>query len=170
MIQQIDTLTSIANEFSNFAKMPKANIEETDLFEILKSTIELFEVDNRLEIQFNSTSSTALINGDQKQLTRVFNNLIKNAIQAIPDEKRGLIIVNLTNNKHVFRIEIKDNGNGISEELLDKIFVPNFTTKSTGTGLGLAMVKQIIETHHGSINFTTKIGEGTSFFVELPCK
>lgn len=170
MIQQIDTLTSIANEFSNFAKMPKANIEETDLFSILESTIELFEVKNNLEIQFKTVLSSAIINGDQKQLTRGFNNLIKNAIQAIPDEKGGLIIVNLSQTKNSYQIEIKDNGIGISEELIDKIFVPNFTTKSTGTGLGLAMVKQIIETHHGSIDFKTKIGEGTSFIVELPQK
>lgn len=170
MIQQIDTLTSIANEFSNFAKMPKANIEKTDLYSILESTIELFEVKINLEIQFKTVLSSAIINGDQEQLTRVFNNLIKNAIQAIPDEKKGHIIVNLSQAKNIYKVEIKDNGSGISEDLIDKIFVPNFTTKSTGTGLGLAMVKQIIETHHGSIVFTTKIGEGTSFFVELPCK
>ncbi len=170
MIQQIDTLTSIANEFSNFAKMPKANIEETDLLSILTSTIELFEVSNQLEVQFNTSLTTALINGDQKQLTRVFNNLIKNAIQAIPDEKQGLIVVNLERKQQNFRIEIQDNGSGISEELIDKIFVPNFTTKSTGTGLGLAMVKQIIETHHGNIDFQTEMGKGTIFFVELPCK
>lgn len=170
MIQQIDTLTSIANEFSNFAKMPKTNMEETDLFSILKSTIELFEVRNNLEIKFKTTLSSAFINGDQKQMTRIFNNLIKNAIQAIPDERKGLIVINLLQENDFYRIEIKDNGTGISEELIGKIFVPNFTTKSTGTGLGLAMVKKIIETHHGTIEFTTNIGVGTSFIVELPQK
>lgn len=170
MIQQIDTLTSIANEFSNFAKMPKANMEETELLTIIKSTIELFKETKNVTINFETPIQEAVITGDQKQLTRVFNNLIKNAIQAIPDEKIGEIEVGLKQNKNNFIIEIKDNGSGISEELLDKIFVPNFTTKSTGTGLGLAMVKQIIETHNGKIDFETKENKGTSFYVSLPTK
>ena len=170
MIQQIDTLTSIADEFSNFAKMPKANMEETELLIVLKSTIELFKETNNVTISFKTPIPNAIINGDQKQLTRVFNNLIKNAIQAIPDERAGEIEVSLKQNENNFIIQIQDNGSGISEELLDKIFVPNFTTKSTGTGLGLAMVKQIVETHNGEIYFETELSQGTSFYVSLPSK
>lgn len=168
MITQIDTLTSIANEFSNFAKMPKSNIENTDLLSILTTTIDLFKDNNKVDITFNSAIPKAHIRGDQKQLIRVFNNLIKNAIQAIPDDRKGVININLNTNDNFFLIEIEDNGSGISEELIDKIFVPNFTTKSTGTGLGLAMVKQIIEIHNGNIKFETIKEQGTTFFIELP--
>ena len=168
MIEQIDTLTSIANEFSNFAKMPKANFETTDLLSILKSTIELFKESENVEITFRTTLKKAMVHADRKQLIRVFNNLIKNAIQAIPDETNGKILVILKENVHEYQIAITDNGSGIADELLEKIFVPNFTTKSTGTGLGLAMVKQIIEIHSGDIYFETKVGEGTTFFVSLP--
>ena len=170
MIQQIDTLTSIANEFSNFAKMPKANIAAIDLLSILKSTLELYKDTKNLTINFNPSLTTALIDGDSEQLTRVFNNLIKNAIQAIPDDKQGEIHVSLTEKDKLFTVQIKDNGSGIADDLLDKIFVPNFTTKSTGTGLGLAMVKQIIDTHKGQIHFETLAGKGTSFFLSIPSK
>lgn len=168
MIQQIDTLTSIANEFSNFAKMPKVKMETTNLMDYLKRTIELFNQTENVSINFESTIDSAMINGDPEQLTRVFNNVIKNAIQAIPDNKDGKIKVRLTENVKEFLIDITDNGIGISDELIEKIFVPNFTTKSTGTGLGLAMVKQIIETHLGSVDFTTKPGIGTTFHISIP--
>ncbi len=166
MVQQIDTLTSIANEFSNFAKMPKANMREIELIKIISRTIELFKEIKNISISFyHKNIIEAFIFGDAEQLIRVFNNLIKNAIQAIPDEKEGVIEVLLTQNRDDYKLEIKDNGFGIPEELLQKIFVPNFTTKSTGTGLGLAMVKQIVETHNGEVYFETKIDIGTSFFV-----
>ncbi len=169
MIQQIDTLTSIANEFSHFAKMPKANMEEIDLKEVVSSTFELFDETEHIHLIFTDHDiDQANITGDREQLNRVFNNLIKNAIQSIPDEREGQIEVKLSENSSMYKIEVKDNGSGIPEDLEGKIFVPNFTTKSTGTGLGLAMVKQIIESHHGDIRFVTKVGVGTSFFVELP--
>ncbi len=166
MVQQIDTLTSIANEFSNFAKMPKAKMQEIELIKIISSTIELFKETQNVSIFFfHKNIREAFIHGDAEQLTRVFNNLIKNAIQAIPDDVAGRIEVIVRQTMHQFKIEIKDNGIGIPDKLSQKIFVPNFTTKSTGTGLGLAMVKQIIEIHHGEVYFETKTGLGTSFFV-----
>jgi len=166
MVQQIDTLTSIANEFSNFAKMPKANMQEIELVKIISSTIELFKETGNVSIDFlHQNLETIYIKGDSELLTRVFNNLIKNAIQAIPDDKKAEINVFITQTNLQYKIEIKDNGVGIPEELLQKIFVPNFTTKSTGTGLGLAMVKQIVETHNGEVYFDTELGVGSSFFV-----
>ena len=169
MIQQIDTLSSIANEFSNFAKMPKANMESISISDVLRSTIELFGDTEGVKLDFlNKAKGDCGIMGDPEQLTRVFNNLIKNAIQAIPDEKSGHIEVFLIEKPNAYQILVKDNGEGIPEELQGKIFVPNFTTKSTGTGLGLAMVRQIVESHSGSIEFETKLGVGTTFIVDLP--
>jgi len=169
MIQQIDTLTSIANEFSNFAKMPKANITKLNINDVLKSTCELFGETENVNIIFEGKEDNfAFVSGDKEQLNRVFSNLIKNAIQAIPDGKHGQVKVELVPKGNSYLIVIKDNGSGIPSELEDKIFSPNFTTKSTGAGLGLAMVKQIIDNHKGEIYFETVINEGTTFFIELP--
>lgn len=170
MIQQIEALTTIANEFSNFAKMPKANLEPIEIQDLLKSTIDLYGETDNVEIVYSDNGiEEGKIIGDKEQLIRVFNNLIKNAIQAIPDDKKGMINVEMVKKGNSFLIQIKDNGIGIPKDLEEKIFSPNFTTKSTGSGLGLAMVKQIIETHRGDIYFVTKEGEGTTFFVEIPC-
>ncbi len=104
---------------------------------------------------------------DESQIQRVFNNLVQNAIQAIPDEREGEISISLENEDDNVLIMIKDNGNGISDELRDKIFVPNFTTKTGGMGLGLAMVRNIIESADGEIWFETVEDEGTTFYVRL---
>lgn len=170
IIEQIDTLSSIATEFSNFAKMPKANLEKINVNEILANTIALFHDSENLEIVFDTEiTSEAFVNADKEQLLRVFNNLIKNAAQAIPEERKGKIVVALKNEKQQFLISVSDNGNGINDDVLDKIFVPNFTTKTGGMGLGLAMVKNIVETVSGRIWFETKAGIGTTFYVSLPC-
>ncbi len=170
IIEQIDTLSNIATEFSNFAKMPKANLEKINIKEIIVNTIALFHDSENLQIIFDTEiSSEAFVNADKEQLLRVFNNLIKNATQAIPEERKGKIIVALKHEKQHFLISVSDNGNGINDDVLEKIFVPNFTTKTGGMGLGLAMVKNIVETVDGKIWFETKAGIGTTFYVSLPC-
>jgi nitrogen fixation/metabolism regulation signal transduction histidine kinase len=170
IIEQIDTLSNIATEFSNFAKMPKANLEKINIKELIVNAIALFHDSENLEITFESSvESDAFVFADKEQILRVFNNLIKNAIQAIPEDRKGKIMVALKKEKMQFLISVSDNGNGIDEDVLDKIFVPNFTTKTGGMGLGLAMVKNIVETANGRIWFETKAGFGTTFFVSLPC-
>lgn len=170
IIEQIDTLSSIATEFSNFAKMPKTNLEKINIKEIIVNTIALFHDSENLEIVFETEiDSEAFVSADKEQLLRVFNNLIKNAAQAIPQERKGKIVVTLKNEKQQFLISVSDNGNGINDDVLDKIFVPNFTTKTGGMGLGLAMVKNIVENVAGRIWFETKSGAGTTFYVSLPC-
>ena len=170
LIEQIDALTRIANEFSNFAKMPKAQEESLDLVEILKSTHAVFadgEKDYELTMQ-NTLEGPAMIWADKNLCLRVFNNLIKNAIQAIPPDQLGEIEIIISAENESYKVEIKDNGIGIDEAAADKMFIPYFTTKSTGTGLGLAMSKQIIENMNGSIWFESELSEGTSFFVSFP--
>ena len=105
---------------------------------------------------------------DKDQFVRVFNNLIKNAIQAIPADRTGKISIDLVQKDRKAVIQIADNGIGIDPSKVGKIFVPYFTTKSTGTGLGLAMVRQIIENHQGTIDFETEVGVGTTFEIILP--
>ena len=170
IIEQIDTLSSIATEFSNFAKMPKANLEKTNVQEILSNAIALFDDSENIHINFkNNTSAEAYVLADKEQLLRVFNNLLKNAIQAIPENREGRIVVTLTKEASGFVVSISDNGSGISDDVLDKIFMPNFTTKTGGMGLGLAMVKNIVEIANGRIWFETKANVGSTFYVSLPC-
>jgi nitrogen fixation/metabolism regulation signal transduction histidine kinase len=169
LITQIDALTNIANEFSNFAKMPKSKLQKLDVVQVLRSSMELFDEHEDVSVYFNCPEDGEVeINGDNEQLLRVFNNIIKNGIQSIPSNQEGRVDIELTVVDRYCRIAIKDNGEGIPDEVRDKIFVPNFTTKSSGSGLGLAMVKQIVDAHQGSIEFDTKQGVGTEFVVKLP--
>ncbi|MBL0340275.1 MAG: HAMP domain-containing histidine kinase [Bacteroidetes bacterium] len=169
LIEQIDTLSNIATEFSNFAKMPKANNDEVELSGILKNTVTLYSENESATITYyQHQSGNYMVFSDREQLLRVFSNLIKNAIQSIPDGTKGHVHVELKNEKGFVIASIKDNGVGISDNEAERIFTPNFTTKTGGTGLGLAMVKNIIEQANGKVWFQTKIGEGTTFYVSLP--
>jgi two-component system nitrogen regulation sensor histidine kinase NtrY len=169
IIEQIDTLSSIATEFSNFAKMPKANLEQVNLSQTIINTVDLYKNTDEAEIIFESqTTETPFVMADKEQLIRVFNNLIKNATQAIPEGKKAKIRIVLSKEGHQYLVGITDNGTGISEDVLDKIFMPNFTTKTGGMGLGLAMVKNIVESVNGRIWFETKSNVGTTFYVCLP--
>lgn len=167
MIEQIDALTNIANEFAHFAKMPPPKMETIDLIPILENVVEVNRIDSCAFV-LNFSMSKALILGDKEQMLRTFNNLIKNAIQAIPSEKQGQIIIRLAQESSKIIVEIEDNGIGIIPEEQAKLFVPYFTTKSNGTGLGLAMVKQIVENHAGMISFHTTPKMGTIFTISLP--
>ncbi len=170
LIEQIDALTKIANEFSNFAKMPKAQEEEINLAEVLESTNAVFaESEGDYDLSFrNEVEANAIVWADKNLCLRVFNNLIKNAIQAIPSDRKGAVDVVLREQDDQFVVIITDNGVGIDEESKAKMFIPYFTTKSTGTGLGLAMSKQIIENMNGKIWFESTLEIGTSFFVSFP--
>lgn len=168
LIEQIETLSNIASEFSNFAKMPKARAERLELISLLRNTVSLFKNSSDMQVLFDCDLKEAWVNADKDQLVRVFNNLIKNGMQAIPEGREGKIKVSLLRAANFFLVKVEDNGSGISEDVLDKIFVPNFTTKSTGMGLGLAMVKNIIESMDGTITFETKPDQGTIFSVSIP--
>jgi signal transduction histidine kinase len=168
IIEQIDALTKIANEFSNFAKMPRPNEVRMDLLPVLENVLEVFRQDAKSTIELKTTLDSAIIKADKDQMVRTFNNLIKNALQSIPEDREGLITVSLSNIENTIHIEVQDNGIGISAEKRSTIFVPYFTTKSNGTGLGLAMVKQIIENHKGTIYVESEVDKGSLFIIDLP--
>jgi len=169
LIDQIDTLTAIASEFSAFAKMPKPNEEVIDLVEKIENIVKLFENTDNVKIysQLNKIHQ-ANIFADKEQISRVFINLLKNAIQSIPDGVNGKIQVEMNIVNNYINIKIEDNGIGISEEQKAKMFTPSFTTKSSGMGLGLPIVKNIITNAKGKIWFESELGKGTKFFVEFP--
>lgn len=167
LIQQIDTMSSIASAFSNFAKMPSQNREELDVIDVIKHALDIFTEDY---INFFPKSDKIIAELDKTQLIRILTNLVKNATQALEeiDDKKIEITV-LEENENV-EIIVADNGKGISEDDKDKIFEPKFTTKSSGMGLGLPMVKNIVEAYNGTITFTSQPDFGTVFKVVLPKK
>ncbi len=169
LIEQIDHLSAIATEFSNFAQMPKTNNEEVDLKDKIIKVSKLFQSGEDVKILTHfSNTVPAVVMADPEQLSRVFINLLKNAIQAIPEERQGKIGISLDTDDNRAVVKITDNGRGIPAELGDKLFQPNFTTKSSGMGMGLAIVKNIIEHAGGHIRYETVPGEGTTFIVDLP--
>ena len=168
-IEQIESLSLIASEFSNFAKMPDTPFENVNITRLIEKTIDLFDQTEDLEIIYTlRTDKDIIVRGGKDHLLRIFNNLLKNAIEAIPEYRKGIIEIKLeASGKNAF-IEITDNGKGIPEKLQESIFNHNFTTKSSGTGLGLAFVKQAIENMYGSIRFETEQNKGTTFYIVLP--
>jgi len=169
-VEQIESLSNIASEFSNFAKMPDTLLENVNLREIIEESIEVFQSINRITITLEDhTKSNTLVKGDKDQLLRSFNNLIKNAVEAIPEYLDGKIEIIMKDHQDgQLHVQVIDNGKGIPEGLLERIFNPNFTTKSSGTGLGLAFVKQAIENMLGTIRFETELNKGTTFYITIP--
>ena len=168
-IEQIESLSLIASEFSNFAKMPDTPFENLEICEVITKSIDVYRNSEDLNISFIKLApDDVIVKGGRDHLLRIFNNLIKNAIEAIPDFRKGNIEITLSIHAKSVHIEVKDNGKGIPEDLHKSIFNPNFTTKSSGTGLGLAFVKQAVENMFGSIRFETEQNKGTTFYIILP--
>lgn len=166
LIQQIDTMSSIASAFSNFAKMPAQQNEQLNVVHIVKLALDIFNEDY---INFEAESEELIAKFDRTQLIRVVTNLVKNSIQAMPlDNENPKINVKVFTEDKNIKITVEDNGMGISEETESRIFEPKFTTKTSGMGLGLAMVKNIVETYNGTITFTSALGKGTIFSVIFP--
>jgi signal transduction histidine kinase len=167
-VEQIESLSSIASEFSAFAKMPDTRIERINLFQMLNQAVIIFKHTDNFTIEYVSPDEPFFINADRDQILRCFNNLLKNAIEATPAGRHGIILIEYIITERNILLTIKDNGNGIPEHMHEKIFEPNFTTKSSGTGLGLAFVKNSIENAGGKVWFETEINVGTTFFFSLP--
>lgn len=168
LIEQIDNLTNIATEFSSYAKMPQASNEVFVINDVLASVHDLFRKREDMDIQLQVPINDLVVFADKSQIIRVFNNIVKNAIQSIPKTRRGLIHIKLYAEQETIVISFEDNGVGIDEHMREKVFYPNFTTKSSGMGLGLAICADIIQSFDGRIYFETEKGVGTKFFIELP--
>jgi nitrogen fixation/metabolism regulation signal transduction histidine kinase len=168
LIEQIDALSNIASEFSSFAQMPRPVMTQVNLAELLENVCTLHH-DAEVEVSLQLLADgPCLVQADREQMLRVFVNLVKNAIQAIPEGRKGRIVLGLKRENANWVATVQDNGTGISDELRDRVFIPNFTTKSAGMGLGLAMVQRIVESANGRIWFETETGTSTTFYVELP--
>ena len=168
-IEQIDSLATIASEFSSFAKMPDTKLEKLQLLPLIDQAVAFFNSADSVEIMvLNRTNKDVTVLADKDQLMRSFNNLFKNAIEACEGKNKCAIKIKLINDEKSVYVEVEDNGKGIDQAINDKIFVPNFTTKSSGTGLGLAFVKQAIENAGGQIDYESRAKLGTTFFLTFP--
>lgn len=168
-IEQIDNLSSIATEFSNFARMPKTNPRDTDLVGHIHSVAELYRDIRNIDLDINLDGlKEVLVYADKEQMNSMLSNIFRNAVQSIPGNKKGLIKISLSVKNDKALISVEDNGVGIPEELKDKLFAPNFTTKSSGMGLGLAIVKRVVETANGRVWFESEAGSGSTFYIEYP--
>ncbi|KOY51503.1 sensor histidine kinase [Polaribacter dokdonensis] len=165
LIQQIDVMSSIASAFSDFAKMPSQKRERINVVSVVKLALDIFNEDY---ISYLPSEDEIYANLDKTQLIRIVNNLVKNATQAADKEENPLIEVKVISDAKNVTILVSDNGKGIADDVKDLIFEPKFTTKTSGMGLGLGMIKNIIEAYDGSISFTSRVGEGTVFTVILP--
>jgi signal transduction histidine kinase len=169
MTEQIDTLSRIASEFSNFAKLPKPDLKELNLEEQCNHVVDFYKQQENCEVSYRTYGTgNPILMADKDQVIRMLNNLLNNALQAIPEGRIGHIELTLRKGRQNLIIRVKDNGTGIAETQRAKIFTPNFTTKSTGTGLGLAMIRNIMLQNGGRVGFTSQEGKGTSFFLIFP--
>ena len=165
LIEQIDTMSSVATSFSDFATLPKTQLEKSDIVDTTKKVVEIFEQNN---INFKSSKESIIIKHDKEQWIRVMTNLIKNSIQAIPSDRDPNINIEISDSTNSIKIIVSDNGLGVLEENKEKIFEPKFTTKTDGMGLGLGIVKNIINSHRGKISYKSKQKKGTKFIISLP--
>ena len=166
LIQQIDTMSSVASAFSSFASMPAQQNETLNVVKIVQLALEIF---NEPYITYHADEPYIITRMDRTQLIRIITNLVKNATQAISPEKTDpLVEVRVYREGDMAKISVKDNGKGVSMENKSRIFEPKFTTKTSGMGLGLGIIKNIVENYHGTITFESRVGVGTEFLVTLP--
>ena len=165
LVEQIDVMSSIASAFSDFAKMPSQQKEPLNVVSIVRRALEIFQEDY---IDFKCDEDVIMANLDRTQLIRILTNLVTNALHAVESNVNPKILIKLYSYKEDVIIDVIDNGNGIAEEFKALVFEPKFTTKTSGMGLGLPMIKNIIEGFGGDISFVSKQGVGTTFTVRLP--
>lgn len=166
LIQQIDTMSSVASAFSNFASMPAQQNETLNVVDVVELTMDLF---NEEYVHFKAEEGEIISKIDRTQLIRIITNLVKNAIQAIPEQQENkAVAVTIKKESNNVIITVADNGMGIATEDFNRIFEPKFTTKSSGMGLGLSIIKNIIENYNGTITVESRKGKGTTFTVSLP--
>jgi two-component system, NtrC family, nitrogen regulation sensor histidine kinase NtrY len=169
LLHHVDTLSDIAESFSTFAQMPTPVNDKFEISSLLKQSISLYVSHDGGTIESDIEEGEFYVTGDAQWMGRIFSNLIINGFQAVPEDRSPVINISLKKmSNHKILLEFRDNGIGIAESIRDKIFVPNFSTKFSGSGIGLAIAKRGVEHAGGKIWFETEENIGTSFFIELP--
>lgn len=165
MVDQIDLIATVASAFSEFAKLPEKNNEVINLNAEVEDILRVFNDDS---IFLHTNKNNIMINMDRIYLSRIITNLVTNAKQAQSDERKLIINVDVEQHQRRVMISVQDNGIGIPENMYERIFEPNFTSKSSGMGLGLAMVRKMVEDYKGEIIVKSEEGKGSTFTITLP--
>ena len=165
LVDQIDLVATVANAFSQFAQLPEKHNEIFDVNNEIKNIIHVFSDE---KIYFHANKDVIMVEMDKIYLSRIITNLVANARQAHSEERESIINVDVEQTQKRLKISVEDNGVGISEELYGRIFEPNFTSKTSGTGLGLTMVRKMVEDYKGEISVQSEVGKGSTFTILLP--
>ncbi|MDH6251196.1 two-component system nitrogen regulation sensor histidine kinase NtrY [Chryseobacterium sp. H1D6B] len=165
MVDQIDLIATVASAFSEFAKLPEKNNEVINLNVEVEDILRVFNDDS---IFIHSNKDNIMINMDRIYLSRIITNLVTNAKQAESDERKLIINVDVEQHQRRVMISVQDNGVGIPDNMYERIFEPNFTSKNSGMGLGLSMVRKMIEDYKGEISVKSEVGKGSTFTITLP--
>ena len=167
LIDQIETLNEVVNMFSDFSRTKTPTEEISDLVEPLRSTTLLFKKSYGFDLEFSTTHEKIPVQASSQDLLRIFNNLLKNAVQSMERQKEKRLEIRVKKEETYAEVRVTDNGKGIGKEDREHIFQPYFTTKSKGTGLGLAIVKNLMTEAGGDIRFVSKEGQGTTFILHF---
>lgn len=172
LVAQIDSLAHIANEFSSFARLPSRDVVDLDVRSVIRDAYVLMqaEASSDVALDLHLPDTPLPVRGDPGELRRTYINLIKNALEAVGDRKNRRITIVARLIGEQILTEVTDNGRGIPREMQERIFEPNFSTKTSGAGLGLAIARQAVELSGGQISFTTEHGKGTTMRVTLPLR
>ncbi|MEC5157980.1 sensor histidine kinase [Chryseobacterium sp. MP_3.2] len=165
LVDQIDLVANVANAFSQFAQLPEKTNEIFDLNQEIKDIIHVFSDE---KIYFHANKDSIMIDMDKIYLSRIITNLVGNARQALSEDRESAINIDVEQCQKRVEISITDNGVGIPKELYGRIFEPNFTSKTSGTGLGLTMVRKMVEDYKGEISVQSEVGKGSTFTILLP--
>jgi two-component system nitrogen regulation sensor histidine kinase NtrY len=169
IIDHVDLIQNLVNEFSSFARFPTADPKPGHLLPIIEETVALYrEGHPNINFEIQTTPAIPLLNLDRQQIKQAMINLVDNAVAAIKKEGEIKIAIQHEPKDKTVRIEVTDTGSGISNEDKTRLFEPNFSTKKTGMGLGLTIVSTIVNDHNGSIRVQDNIPQGSKFVIELP--
>jgi nitrogen fixation/metabolism regulation signal transduction histidine kinase len=168
LVAQIDALSEIATDFSDFAKMPQMELMRVDVEDVLQFVLSMYPESTAIHYKLLTDGVPRHANADKAQLTRVFTNLINNAVQSFAEDQKGQIIIELSGDNHHVCVSVSDNGSGVPGNKAQEIFKPGFTTKTTGMGLGLAIVKTILNDLGGEISYHPNNDKGSVFTVKIP--
>ncbi len=169
LLEQINNLSVIASEFADFARISDRP-EAIDLTDVVRNVVDIYTNEPSAEVRITAPDTPVYVMADRSQLVRIVTNLMQNAIQSIPEGRPGEVFVGMSREGDEALIRVTDNGEGISLEAQEKLFTPYFTTKTSGTGLGLAMTRQMVEVWGGHISYETSPDKGTTFMIRLPVK
>lgn len=168
IIKEVDRLKNLVDEFHSFGRLPQPKLQDVNLHALLDEVLELYQFSDNVKFIKKWDEKTPFLFADPDQLKQVFINLVKNAMEAMPHG--GEIHVETRVDGRKVTADVGDTGTGMPKEVVEKIFDPYYTTKKTGTGLGLSLVHRIVTDHHGEIKVASKQGKGTTFMITLPLK